>query len=102
MSAFVIDGFAVEVVLDEVLDLHRFGSDGPREVVAVRIARRAHADVPIRIDHAMGNEDAVGRNEVFEVFHLFRLDSGFPDESRPARELALDALAQALRGAAGG
>src|SRR5437773_7983468 len=60
---------AVEVVLHQVCELHALGRDRARYEIAVRVARRAQAHVPVGVDHAVLSEDAVSRDEVFERFH---------------------------------
>ena len=52
----VPDGLAVEVVFDNVRGRHHAGRDGPRQVVAIRIARIADTDVAVRVE----NPDFVG------------------------------------------
>ena len=61
-----VERIAVQVVLDQVLFVHQFRSDGARQVVALRVARRAQADVAVGIDDAVRGEDAVSRDEVFQ------------------------------------
>src|SRR5467141_947411 len=60
---------AVEVVFHQVLELHFLGGERVREVIALRIARRAQAHVPVGVDHAVLRQDAVSRDEVFELVH---------------------------------
>ena len=61
-----VERLAVEAVLQQVAGLHRLRGDIAREDEALRVARRAHADVPVGVDHAVLGEDAVRRDEVFE------------------------------------
>src|SRR5205807_6994610 len=60
---------AVEVVLHQILELHALGGDRAREEIAVRIARRTQAHVPVGVDHAVLRQDAVSSDEVVELFH---------------------------------
>jgi hypothetical protein len=48
--------------------LYQFGGKGARQEVAFRVARRAQADVAVGVDDAVRREDAVGSDEIFELF----------------------------------
>jgi len=69
LAAGVVQRPAVEVVFEDVLGLHPLRRDGVRQVIAVRILRRAQADVAIGVDHAVLGEDAVRGDQVVEIFH---------------------------------
>ena len=60
----------VEVVLEDVLRLHPLRRERAREVIALRIRRRAQADVSIGVDHAVLGKDAIRSDEVFEMVHV--------------------------------
>jgi len=60
---------AVQVVLDQVLFLHKFWSDRPSKVITLRVARRAQAHVTVGVDDAVRREDAVRGDEVLKRFH---------------------------------
>src|SRR5688572_3089567 len=57
---------AVEVVVEQVGGLDALGRYRPRQKIALRILRRAHADVAVGVDHAVLGEDAVRRDQVFQ------------------------------------
>jgi hypothetical protein len=57
---------AVEVVLDQIFFIDQFRSNGARQVVTFRIARRAQADVAVGVDDAVRRQDAVCGYEVVE------------------------------------
>ena len=61
-----VDRVGVEVVLENVLPLDRFGRDGAREEEALRILRMADAHVPIGVDHVVLGEDTVRGDKVVE------------------------------------
>ena len=70
LASLGVQGIRVQVVLDHVLRLHPLRGKRAREVIALRIARRAQADVPVGVDHAVLGEDAVGSNEIVEMVHV--------------------------------
>jgi acyl-coenzyme A synthetase/AMP-(fatty) acid ligase len=64
LAAAGIERLAVEVVLDEVRFLDQLRRDRSGKVVALRVARRAQADVAVGVDDAVRREDAIPRDEV--------------------------------------
>ena len=90
-----VERLAVEVVLDDVLHLHDLRRERAREEVALRVARRAQADVAVGVDHAVRGEDAVGGDEVFEVIPFQSALMPAALTTRVQRgELALHAVAE--------
>jgi hypothetical protein len=67
-AAAVVDRLAVEVVLDQIVFLDKLGSNGAGEVIPLRIARRAQADVPVGVDDAVCRKNAVRSDQVLEFF----------------------------------
>src|SRR5260221_5470355 len=70
LAAAGVQRIRVEVVLDHVLDLHALRGERARQVIALRIRRRAQADMPVGVDHAVFGEDAIRSDEVFEWVHV--------------------------------
>jgi hypothetical protein len=68
VAAVGIQRLAVEVVLDQVLDLDALGCERARQVIAVRVFRRAQADVAVGVDDAVVRENAVRGDEVVKFF----------------------------------
>ena len=70
------------------------------EQVALRIARRAHADMAVGVDDAVLGENPVGRDEVFNQAHLF-LSFGLIHDTQsalmPAAATTRDQRASSLR-----
>jgi hypothetical protein len=68
LAAVGVERLAVEVVLDEIGFLDQLRRNRSRQVVALRVARRAQADVAVGVDDAVRREDAVSRDQVFQFF----------------------------------
>src|SRR6185503_2934531 len=64
-----VERHAVQVVLQDVLDLHFLRRERARDEIALRVRRRADAHVPVGVDHAVLGERAVRGYEVLEIFH---------------------------------
>ena len=57
---------AVERQLHDVVSRHQRGRKRTRHQESIRIPRMPHGDVTRRIEHALIDEDAAGRGEIFE------------------------------------
>ena len=57
------DPLGVEVVFDEILRRHQFGRARPRQEIAARIIRMAHADMAEGVDHAFMGDNLIGERQ---------------------------------------
>jgi hypothetical protein len=65
-SAARVDRDAVEIVLHDVAGGDELGSDGARHEIALGRSGVARADVSIAVEHALVDENPVGRDQILD------------------------------------